>query len=460
MNLSEFSAGFDVLYNNVTSNQAAGLNEYEKSVFLTKAEYQLVTEYFNSRMDGAGGGFDGSQKRQYDFSGLLRVENLFNVNTFKNRITDAEKLDRRSLVYLFPMNYFLSVNELLYDSRYQYSVSPLDYAEYQRLMLKPYNFPVKRCAWRLITDKKNCNYCHESAVELYDDNQQFIGYETLEDDDSTIQAKADYKILTAWADQKRNLEFTIMASNSVGGVSASSVGAVVGDYDEDWEEITGYAWSDDEENFSLDFIFDGKWSSDKNTYKLCVCVQPAVANSHFKDDEQALEACKAFFKDLKDGKLFANADPNTGAYVLAPNGEEAIKITQDREWAKAATHLDGLALCTAPSKFATFFRSGGRKFITHVVQIPMIEIIGKFAKNEIPKYQMRFVRKLSPIILTDLENYGDDLSINGITRATECTLPEEMHEEILERAVTLAKIAWQGGTATQAQAAAAQNSRR
>ena len=38
MTLAEFSDQFDVLYNNITSNQAPGLNEYEKSVVLTKAE--------------------------------------------------------------------------------------------------------------------------------------------------------------------------------------------------------------------------------------------------------------------------------------------------------------------------------------------------------------------------------------------------------------------------------------
>ena len=37
MKSEEFNNQFDVLYNNITSNQAPGLNEYEKSVFLTKA---------------------------------------------------------------------------------------------------------------------------------------------------------------------------------------------------------------------------------------------------------------------------------------------------------------------------------------------------------------------------------------------------------------------------------------
>ena len=37
MTVEEMDNMFDVLYNNITSNQAPGLNAYEKSVFLTKA---------------------------------------------------------------------------------------------------------------------------------------------------------------------------------------------------------------------------------------------------------------------------------------------------------------------------------------------------------------------------------------------------------------------------------------
>jgi predicted metal-dependent hydrolase len=38
----ELSNEFDVLYNNITSNQAPGLSELEKSVFLTQAQEVLV----------------------------------------------------------------------------------------------------------------------------------------------------------------------------------------------------------------------------------------------------------------------------------------------------------------------------------------------------------------------------------------------------------------------------------
>lgn len=37
MTPNEMSSEFDILYNQINSNQAPGVDEYEKSVFLTKA---------------------------------------------------------------------------------------------------------------------------------------------------------------------------------------------------------------------------------------------------------------------------------------------------------------------------------------------------------------------------------------------------------------------------------------
>lgn len=73
MNAQEFSDQFDVLYNNVVSNQAPGLTEYEKSVFLTKAQGEVVKNYFtsNSKGNNIGQGYDDSAKRQADFSCLM-----------------------------------------------------------------------------------------------------------------------------------------------------------------------------------------------------------------------------------------------------------------------------------------------------------------------------------------------------------------------------------------------------
>ena len=73
MEPQEFSDQFDVLYNNIMSNAAPGLDEYEKSVFLTKAQDEVLKNYFNPKGNKYELGFDGNEKRQIDFSTLIRT---------------------------------------------------------------------------------------------------------------------------------------------------------------------------------------------------------------------------------------------------------------------------------------------------------------------------------------------------------------------------------------------------
>ena len=53
-------------------------------------------------------------------------------------------------------------------------------------------------------------------------------------------------------------------------------------------------------------------------------------------------------------------------------------------------------------------------------------------------YTIKYVRRPNPIIISNL----DGLTIEGKGNATECELDPILHEEILQRAIELAKIAW------------------
>lgn len=61
----EFSIEFDILYNNISSNKAPGLNEYEKSVFLTKAQEQIVTELYSGRNTTYNSFEETEEQRRY-----------------------------------------------------------------------------------------------------------------------------------------------------------------------------------------------------------------------------------------------------------------------------------------------------------------------------------------------------------------------------------------------------------
>ena len=49
MTPTDFREQFDLYYNNISSNQAPGLNDYEKSVFLTDAQEECVLGLYNGR---------------------------------------------------------------------------------------------------------------------------------------------------------------------------------------------------------------------------------------------------------------------------------------------------------------------------------------------------------------------------------------------------------------------------
>ena len=114
MTNQEFSNEFDVLYNNITSNQAPGLDEYEKSVFLTKAQDEIIKSYFNPRLNKTQEGFDGNERRQIDFSMILKSEVIyptkvvrsrnFELSTYNGDEYNNEQLKDTELTFTVPYN--------------------------------------------------------------------------------------------------------------------------------------------------------------------------------------------------------------------------------------------------------------------------------------------------------------------------------------------------------------------
>lgn len=149
MTTSEFSTEFDILYNNIMSDTAPGLNAYEKSVFLTKAQEELIKNYFNLKGNKYLEGFDGSAKRQSDFSGLITVtsvnETVGATNTFRHDHSSTFEIPDNLMIFIqesLEVNHGNSIRIL--------QVTPLRYDEYIRMMLRPFHYPPRNQAWRVI----------------------------------------------------------------------------------------------------------------------------------------------------------------------------------------------------------------------------------------------------------------------------------------------------------------------
>lgn len=149
MTTQEFSDQFDVLYNNIMSNQAPGLDEYEKSVFLTKAQYEIIKNYFNPKSNKNQEGFDDSPKRQIDFSNLM-VAAKPTVATPSGYI----KFDSRSALYELPSDILFALNETALIAEglktRLITIVPISFEEYARILSKPYKQPLKNQGWRIL----------------------------------------------------------------------------------------------------------------------------------------------------------------------------------------------------------------------------------------------------------------------------------------------------------------------
>ena len=83
----EWSVNFDILYNNISSDQAPGLTEYEKSVFLTQAQEAVILDLYKGT---SGDAFETTEEVTRYLSSLVKTKEFDNVSTTYN-ITTGNK---------------------------------------------------------------------------------------------------------------------------------------------------------------------------------------------------------------------------------------------------------------------------------------------------------------------------------------------------------------------------------
>lgn len=153
MDYIDMSTLWDLLCNNVASNQAPGFTEWEKAWFLTKAQDELLKNYFNPKGNKYQEGFDGNQKRQIDFSSITSVFTQSTAGEFGNAVFDSRDNSKSTAL---PSDVWMIVNEKVTVTREEASkeltVAPISFDEYDRLMLKPFKRPLRDQAWRLVNN--------------------------------------------------------------------------------------------------------------------------------------------------------------------------------------------------------------------------------------------------------------------------------------------------------------------
>ena len=368
MTLEEFSTEFDVLYNSITSNAAPGFNDYEKSVLLTLAQEELIKSYFVANNNTTGVGLDGSQKRHYDFSTLIKIKSLkniiYDIITARDKVNIPFLKKDTNAVFLIPNDVFLILNEHLIAKDNNYIVFPISYDTYNLLMSKPFPYPNKRQAWRL-----------DSSID-----GEVAALKVIHvSDDKDISSKN----ITFESIYHKPLNIEINIKN--------------GDYLSDFVVV----------------------SESKEAVNITLNLSNTVNNDMVDIHNYMFKLIDA--NTLKTKGLDKYIKPLNPDYSITSVG----KIGTYKAEIPAVTDLQG--------NYKTF---GAFNIIYYPKETPFNV-----------SYTIRYVKVPRPIILSDLTDL--ELSIRGRREQSTCELPDEMHPEILKRAVELAKAYYIGDLQSQ-----------
>ncbi len=138
MSVEEMDNMFETLHNNIASNQAPGLNAYEKSVFLTKGQDEILKNYFNPKSKGNNTqeGFDDNPKRQVDFSMLTTTATTSSTSYAYTPVADQTDANGNKLYKKSTSLHLLPISSYSYSKAYDAKGNELKDAEGNTLYVR------------------------------------------------------------------------------------------------------------------------------------------------------------------------------------------------------------------------------------------------------------------------------------------------------------------------------------
>ena len=162
MTNQEFRNEFNISYNSIASMSAPSIDDYELSVYLTRAQLEIVKNYYDPLSNRKQKGFEATEKRRRDLNQLVKDYKTSTV------ITNTSNINSEAKFYIVPDDLFLIVNEkakIISEDCYNnktLTIKPISYDEYDIQIDNPFEKPNEKVAWRL--DLSNVN--NTKVVEI------------------------------------------------------------------------------------------------------------------------------------------------------------------------------------------------------------------------------------------------------------------------------------------------------
>ena len=178
MTLEEFSNGFDTLVNSYKRFKdfdkqeqldSIEFDEFEKSFYLTKAQEEVVINFYNGK-NSYGDSFESTEEMRRCLEGLIRTR----VYSNKEQI-NCSGVSIDSVFYQLPEDVaFITMEQIIYDDAdlgcYNGStaaVYPITQDEYSRIKNNPFRGPTKYKALRLDTGNNTVELISKYRIGKY-----------------------------------------------------------------------------------------------------------------------------------------------------------------------------------------------------------------------------------------------------------------------------------------------------
>lgn len=177
MTVLELSNEFDISYNSIASNSAPAIDMYEKSVYFTKAQLEIVKNHFNPLGNKYRRGFEGSSKRRTDLKELIRHY------TSTLQVASDDNISDDSKFFRIPNDTFLIIQEKITVSSSdscidgkEIKVVPKTHDEYNIQIDNPFKKPSSKVTWRLDFYSQTGNNKNVELISPYDISKYRIRY--------------------------------------------------------------------------------------------------------------------------------------------------------------------------------------------------------------------------------------------------------------------------------------------
>jgi hypothetical protein len=175
MTVQEFKNEFNIHYNAIASNSAPSIDDYELSVYLTKAQLEIIKNNYNPSGNKYKDGFENSEKRRVDLKELIRDY----VSTTK--VVSNKHISNDSIFFTIPDDVFITIYESAkiksndcYNGN-NINVYVKTHDEFNIQINNPFKKPDHDHIWRLDYSKIGITSVAE-LISLYDLSEYKIRY--------------------------------------------------------------------------------------------------------------------------------------------------------------------------------------------------------------------------------------------------------------------------------------------